>query len=152
MNPSHRASDQQHFSVVWHDESPGLCCACGAMVGAGPSGWLSGSGPLCDPCLLEHAHDLGVMLQAANVMRELADAHSGADEHDGEFGKENPLRDEALIALMTYARMYERLSTERWPYRPVGLLVYLRHLTGVFESIDWNEAPDAVVPGGNGKR
>ena len=63
------------------------------------------------------------MLLAVNVMREV-----GALD---ESSRDDP--DEAAVALMVYARLYERVAADFWPYRPVGLLGYLRHLIEKFD-------------------
>ncbi len=118
-----RDHPEARYSVEWMDNDPGPCLVCTAPVGLGPIGWLRGAGPLCDRCMVERCSGLGRMLQAASVIREL-----GAIDRDS---GEN--LDEVVTALATYARLYERVSRDQWPYRPVGILRYLRGLSSRVE-------------------
>ncbi len=128
------------ISIEWHEESPGPCSICAAAVGSGPVGWRAGTGPVCDPCLLEQNHGLGSLLRAINVMRELGSA--------AEHGED---QDEVMIALLTYARIYDRAAAKSWPYRRVGYLEYLRELGARFrkEPRDW-KAIKRMFPRGSG--
>lgn len=120
---------QAPFAIEWHEECPGPCSTCTAAVGSGPVGWRRGTGPVCDRCLLELHHDLGSLLQAINVLRELGSAaEHGEDQED------------VMSALLTYARIYERAAAKSWPYRRVGSLEYLRELGARFRRAprDWN--------------
>ena len=112
------------FSIEWVAKNPGPCSLCTAKsIGRGPIGWLKGSGPVCDGCMLARAWGLGSILLAVNVMREMGSLD--------ETSSDDP--DEAVVALMTYARLYERVAADLWPHRPVGLLGYLRHLIAKFK-------------------
>lgn len=114
-------------SIEWHEESPGPCVRCTTEVGRGPVGILAGSGPVCDPCLYELNRDLGSLLQAVNVMRELGQV-------------QGEVRSEAMMALLTYASLYEVAAAKTWPLRSVGYLAYLRELSVRFRQSppDWD--------------
>ncbi len=118
------------FSIEWVETSPGSCTICEAEVSQGPVGWQRGTGAVCDGCMLEKAWSLGSMLLAVNVMREMGAIDSECDED----------MDVATGALATYARLYQRVAEDRWSYRPVGLLRYLRHLGAKFEQL----APEGI--------
>ena len=120
------------FTIVWSAQNAGPCSQCQNDVGSGPVGWRERLGPLCDQCLIDRCWGLGSALLAVNVTRELVD--------DDERGAD---RDEVLIALMTYLRLYHRSASERWPHRPVGFIEQLRDLGARFAQ-RWPSAADAL--------
>lgn len=100
------ASTSEGYSIQVA-RSPGIPCAeCAEPTGAGPIGCLADE-PICDMCLLEGCHELGMVLAVIAVARTYASI--------------DPLqvreRREALEELGAFVRIYERFAAKLGPPR-----------------------------------
>ena len=88
-------------------KSPGtLCAECAEPTGAGPIGCLDEE-PICDMCLLEGCHELGMVLAVIAVARAFASI-------DPRQVREQR---EALEELGAFVRIYERFAAKSGPPR-----------------------------------
>ena len=86
---------------------PGILCAeCAEPTGAGPIGCLDDE-PICDMCLLEGCHELGMVLAVIAVARACASI-------DPRQVRE---RSEALEELGAFVRIYQRFAAKLGPPR-----------------------------------
>ena len=100
------ASTSEGYSIQVA-RSPGILCAeCAEPTGAGPIGCLDDE-PICDMCLLEGCHELGMVLAVIAVARAFASV-------DPRQVREQR---EALEELGASVRIYERLATKSGPLR-----------------------------------
>lgn len=87
--------------------SPGVLCAeCAEPTGAGPIGCLDDE-PICDMCLLEGCHELGMVLAVIAVARAFASINP----------RQVNERREALEELGAFVRIYERFAAKSGPPR-----------------------------------
>ncbi len=87
--------------------NPGtLCGQCAEPTGAGPIGCLDDE-PICDMCLLEGSHELGMVLAVIAVARAYASIDPGQVRE----------RREALEELGAFVRIYERFAAKSGPPR-----------------------------------
>ena len=100
-------------------ESPGtLCAGCGKQeTGAGPVGYLDEE-PICDLCLLQGSHELGMVLAVISVVRAYANVRG--------YGAESQ---SALEELGAFARVYERFAAKSGPARLIRLIPDFRRST-----------------------
>ncbi len=88
-------------------ENPGtLCAACGKQeTGAGPVGYLDDAA-VCDLCLLQGSHQLGLVLAVVAVTRAYASVRGDSEESQA-----------ALEELGAFARVYDRVASKSGPAR-----------------------------------
>ncbi len=100
------ASTSEGYSIQV-TKSPGIQCAeCAEPTGAGPIGCLDDE-PICDMCLLEGCHELGMVLAVIAVAR----AYASIDP------RQVNERREALEELGAFVRIYERFASKSGPPR-----------------------------------
>ena len=105
-------TDEPLYSIRVADNPGTLCAACGKQeTGAGPVGYRDDD-PICDLCLLEGSHELGMVIAVVAVVRAYASV------------KDAPLeeRQEALQELGAFARVYETFAAKSWPARTFSRL------------------------------
>lgn len=86
---------------------PGILCAeCAEPTGAGPIGCVNDE-PICDMCLLEGCHELGMVLAVIAVAR----AYASIDP------RQVRERRAALEELGAFVRIYERFAAKSGPPR-----------------------------------
>ena len=117
MNTRDQRRPVIHFSVLLQDQ-PSDCGSCGESTEPGLIGWYQGKadGPLCLSCLLENAPDLGAIVAAVQLVREV-----GATLQDGSIDAET-----AEQLLGRFAFHYERFAAPRWPRHPLDFLEVLK--------------------------
>ena len=94
------------YSIRFAEGGGALCAVCGRCeTGAGPVGCLDDE-PICDRCLLEGSHHLGLVLAVVLVARAYATTVGTPKE-----------RRAALAELGAFARIYEGLAAKSWPRR-----------------------------------
>ena len=99
-------SDDPLFSIRVAENSGTLCAACCKQeTGAGPVGYRNDE-PVCDLCLLQSTHELGMVLAVISVVRAYANVRGDSEEWQ-----------RALEELGAFARVYERFAAESGPAR-----------------------------------
>ncbi len=87
------------------------CAACGQPVtSSGPTGYRDGEA-VCDWCLIEGCHELGLALAVVSVTRAYAGVAADCAEHHRE----------ALQELGTFARVYENVAAKSGPLRIIRI-------------------------------
>jgi len=88
-------------------KNPGsLCAACGKQeTGSGPVGYLDDAA-VCDLCLLQGNHELGLVLAVICVTRAYASVRGDSEESQA-----------ALEELGAFARVYDRVASKSGPAR-----------------------------------
>ncbi|MCP3962304.1 MAG: hypothetical protein GY719_31055 [bacterium] len=76
-------------------------------------------GPLCDGCIVDKERGLGALLMTANVIRELSEMPDDPASYDRQ-----------VIALITYARLYNKVESATWPIRRFRFREILDELDG----------------------
>ncbi len=105
--PVFLAIDDRHYSLRVTDLPGTPCSQCGKRTGAGPVGYLDEE-VVCDLCLLEGSHQLGMLLALESVVRAY-----------GSLAPGDPERDDALAELGAFARVYERFAARFGPARKI---------------------------------
>ena len=100
-------ADEPLYSIRVADNPGTVCAACRQQeTGTGPVGYRDDS-PICDLCLLEGNHELGMVLAVVAVTRAYASVKNATLDE----------RQEALRELGAFARVYEAVAAKSWPAR-----------------------------------
>ncbi len=113
-------SESIAIGIRWLEAASDPCVVCEQDVGTGPVGFKTDepAGSLCDGCLLEANHDLGMMILMVHVVRELATAAEGIND---------PWKaDEIMLSLMLFAKVYNQGAT--WIRRPIAAREFVAEL------------------------
>ena len=99
-------STPEEYSIQVANSPGTLCAKCAEPTGAGPIGCLDDE-PICDMCLLEGCHELGMVPAVIAVAR----AYASIDP------RQMNERREALEELGAFVRIYERFASKSGPPR-----------------------------------
>ncbi|MCP3957431.1 MAG: hypothetical protein GY719_06230 [bacterium] len=105
--PECLSAEDPRYNIRVADQPGTPCALCEAPTGAGPAGTLDEQ-TVCDRCLLEGCHVLGLLLALEAVVRAY-----------GSLAPGDPERDDALAELGAFARVYERFAARSGPPRTV---------------------------------
>jgi len=95
------------FSIRLADRGGAECSICGELTGSGPVG-CSDDEPICDRCLIEGCHELGMVLALVAVTRGVARLEPRTEEQERQ----------ALGQLGDFAKIYEEIAARLGPPRP----------------------------------
>ena len=99
------------YSIRVAENSGCLCVACSKQeTGAGPVGYIDDD-PVCDLCLLEGNHELGMVLAVISVVRAYASVKGSPEEWQS-----------ALEELGAFARVYDRFAAKSGPARLIRII------------------------------
>ncbi|NJL27047.1 MAG: hypothetical protein HC897_03770 [Thermoanaerobaculia bacterium] len=95
------------FSIRLAERGGVECSICGELTGSGPVG-CSDDEPICDRCLIEGCHELGMVLALVAVTRGVARLEPPTEQQARE----------ALDQLGNFAKLYEQIAARLGPPRP----------------------------------
>ncbi len=114
QRPVIATAEEPRYSIRLAEDPDALCAKCEKPAGGGPVGFL-GEAPVCDLCLLEGCHDLGMVLLLVAVIRAFGSVEGGSEQE----------RRLALGDLAAFARVYEIFAIKTAPARSALLNEWL---------------------------
>ena len=96
------------YSIRFATDAGAPCARCGEATGSGPVGY-HGDQAICDLCLLEGSHELGMVLALVAVTR----AYGSVEDPSSEEQRQG------LRILGAFARIYESFAAKAGPARRI---------------------------------
>ena len=108
--PSHRTPRpalRPRFSIRLAEKAGAVCSICDEPTGSGPIGCCEGE-PICDRCLIEGCHELGMVIALISIVRGIACLEPVNEDQE----------QAALGELREFAKIYEQIARRLGPPRP----------------------------------